>query len=348
MLKRIKNSLLACIAVVFALSLTPVESVSAANPAYGTCQRVEQKVALNQGGTKNQTVVGQFCTPTTWASGPHQVDVLMHGGSYNKTYWDWPQQPELYSYVDKTLQAGRATFAYDRLGSGESSKPSGLALTIQSHAFVLHSVIQSIRAQGFPEVNVISHSFGSIIAIEMAGTYQNDASRVMLSGLLHAPGVGLGLPSVSASFYPAALDPQFSGKITDLTYLTTRPGTRGSSFYGSSADPNVIAYDEAHKDLFTTGELTSAVVGVDLLPGLNKSSFITAPTLVVMGEQDGLFCGLLVNCSSSSNIRANEAPYYASAKSLDAIAVLNTGHNVALHPSANTSFSAINEWMTTH
>jgi hypothetical protein len=47
--------------------------------------------------------------------------------------------------------------------------------------------------------------------------------------------------------------------VTDPGYLTTVPGTRGAAFYDTaSADPDVIAYDEAHKDVMAADEAGDA------------------------------------------------------------------------------------------
>lgn len=34
--------------------------------------------------------------------------MLVHEATYNGSYWDWQMQPEKYSYMRKTVRAGRA------------------------------------------------------------------------------------------------------------------------------------------------------------------------------------------------------------------------------------------------
>jgi hypothetical protein len=119
-------------------------------------------------------------------------------------------------------------------------------------------------------------------------------------------------------------------------------------FYSASADPAVVAYDEAHKDAISVAHVGTIVADLATPAILNVSRRITAPVLVVMGQQDDLFCGLLVSCVTSGSIVANEAPYYAAATSLDAATIADTGHDLALHPSANASFTAINIWIQSH
>ena len=74
-----------------------------------------------------------------------------------------------------------------------------------------------------------------MIAIQEAGLY-HDVSRVVVTGLLHAPSVGAGFAATLASLlYPAVFDPQFAGQGLDLGYLTTDPGDRAADFYSASA-----------------------------------------------------------------------------------------------------------------
>src|SRR5262245_18319792 len=103
--------------VAVSLTAMPALADDATDPV---CHKVERPVSVTPGGTVTATISGTLCTPST---GARQVDVLVHGGSYNQTYWDWPQDGAKYSYVRRALADGRATFAYDRLGVGKSSKP---------------------------------------------------------------------------------------------------------------------------------------------------------------------------------------------------------------------------------
>ena len=323
----------------------------AASSSDGTCRSISLPVALASGQPASQTVSASYCVPVTWAPGPHEVDVTTPGATYNRLYWDWPVDPALYSYVDKTLLAGRATFDYDRLGTGASSHPPSTSLTITSEAYVLHQIVGWLRASlGPDQVNLIGHSLGSVIAIQEAGTY-HDVSRVVVTGLLHVPGVGVGFATTLASLlYPAALDPQFFLQGLDLGYLTTLPGDRAADFYASSADPAVVSYDEAHKDIVPATDLATLATTWALPAGLNVSDSITAPVLVVIGAQDAIFCTAppILDCSQPGAVLATEGPYYSSSSSLGVDVIGDTGHDIALHPSANESFALINQWIMAH
>jgi pimeloyl-ACP methyl ester carboxylesterase len=323
---------------------------SVSNPD-GQCQDVTVPVTLWAGQPPNLTVAGTYCTPDAWQPGPPEVDVLTPGATYNQAYWNWPVDPGQYSYVDKTLAAGRATFDYDRIGTGASSHPVSTEITIDTEAYVLHQIIGWLRSElGYGQVNSIGHSLGSVIAIQEAGSYR-DVSRLVVTGLLHVPGVGLGFASTLESLlYPAIDDPAFAALNLDLGYLTTIPGDRAADFYSSSADPAVVAYDEAHKDVVPLTDLATLATTWALPPGLNASDQVTAPVLVVIGQEDAIFCTAppLLDCARPAALLAEEAPYYAGAASLTVDSIPDTGHDIALHPSADASFELISDWITGH
>ena len=195
---------------------------------------------------------------------------------------------------------------------------------------------------------MVGHSLGSIVAAQEAATY-HDVDRLVLTGYLHSLGFNA-LLTLGTTLYPAALDSQFAGSGLDIGYLTTQPGKRGPSFYSSSADPAVIAYDEAHKDIVSSTEAGTALSQLVLPPALNSAQHITVPVLTIVGNQDTL-CGTAlvgVDCSSSATVDAYERPYFSGTPSYTAVVVPDTGHNLPLHPSRSSSFSTINQWILTH
>lgn len=331
-----------------------VAVVSTALPALAddagspVCRQVERPVSVTPGGAVTAEISGTLCTPRRWAGDRRQVDVLVHGGSYNQTYWDWPQDTSTYSYVRRALADGRATFAYDRLGAGSSSRPPSALVTVQADAYVLHQLIGWLRSQDRFSVNVVSHSIGGIVAIEEAAKY-NDVDRLVVTGMLHGVGIGVAGLGTFVNYYPATLDRQFFGETLDAGYVTTLPGARGWSYYNTeTADPDVIAYDEAHKDVTTQATIVSTALADQLPPLLNSTSRVRAPVLTVVGEQDIMFCGVLLNCESERAVRRNEAPYYSRAKSFTVETVPDTGHDLTLHPSSGESYRMISDWIAAH
>ncbi|MFD0692003.1 alpha/beta hydrolase [Actinomadura fibrosa] len=324
-----------------AILITLAAAAAPAPPAHaapGTCETVKIPVALAPGQPSNQTVSGTLCVPSNDTT---RVDVLVHGGTYNSTYWKWPD--DRYSYVKKTTDAGRAAFAYDRPGTGSSSRPPSTSLTVAADVNVLHQIVQWLRARNLTQITTIGHSLGSMIVIAEAADH-GDIDRLVVTGITHPPAIAPGAALLIGSFYTAALDPHFP--LADLGYLTTEPGTRAASFY-YAADPDVIAYDEAHKDVMAATELTDAAARLVLPPLLNDTARVRVPVLVVIGEKDSSICGALFTCTPG-NVRANESLYYTAAPTLTADTIPNTGHSLPLHPTADRSFNDINAWINTH
>jgi pimeloyl-ACP methyl ester carboxylesterase len=322
---------------------TPADAAS----ANGTCHDVEVPVALAEGGSASSVIAGTLCTPDAPA-GEAAVDVLAPGGTYDRIYWDFRYQTPKYSYVERTLAQGRSTFAFDRLGSGRSSTPPSLQVTVDAEAFTMHQVIDWLRqSKGYRDVTLIGHSAGSGASVLEAARYQ-DVDRVVLTGLLHSVSLNL-VVALGSNPFPAALDPQFSDRGLDPGYITTQPGTRGGAFYFGQPDDGVIAYDEAHKSFMSLTNALATVATIVAPPVLNESRSITVPVLTIVGDHD-IFCGPPVNvdCTSPASVKAHEAPYFTGSSSYSAAVVPNTGHNLPLHPSADQSFDAINGWIHGH
>jgi hypothetical protein len=52
-----------------------------------------------------------------------------------------------------------------------------------------------------------------------------------------------------------------------------------------------------------------------------------------------------LNCTDEAAVTAHEVPYFADAASLTVHTLPDTGHDLALHPSAAQSFSLIDSWL---
>jgi pimeloyl-ACP methyl ester carboxylesterase len=344
-----RNSLLAAALLGAAATLAPAVPASAATTV---CRQVAVPVSLTSDGPRELIVRGTLCTPPGWGTADRRdLDLLLAGSTYTRSYWDWPVDRDRYSVVERTLRSGRATLAIDRVGTGASSRPASVSLTLESDAHTVHQVVAWVRA-GTPvdKITLIGHSLGSGVALVEAATY-HDVDRIVLTGMLHS--LGSGLTDVLGTFRPAATESLLSSPLgtlptADLGYLTTAPGTRGASFFhAASADPEVIAYDEAHKDVVAATEL-GGYPTLLLPPDLNLSRFVDVPVLSVAGRRDVLLCGGSLDCTDDAAVRANELPYYPQAPSVDTLTVPETGHDLALHPSGAETFAAIDSWIRCH
>lgn len=326
--------------------LLALHAAPAAAAPHERCHEVVFPVALAADQPSDLQIHGWLCAR---GSVEHNtVQVLVHGGSYDHNYWDFPFEPETYSYVEALTDAGYATLNLDRLGDGISSHPSGTALTMHTGAFALHQVIQALRSGSLvvpalgriraERIELVAHSFGSFIASIESSTY-NDVDGLVLSGFSHTAGPGIAV--LNASLIPAPLDPKFATSGLGFDYFTTAPGTRASFFYyAPNADPAVIAVDEELKQTVTLGEL------MDIFPSYSSTLGLQVPTLVAVGDFDDLNCEP-PSCSASGSL-AGEASFYPAVPSLDVEIVPNSGHDLNLHRNAAAFFSLVRSWSDQH
>jgi pimeloyl-ACP methyl ester carboxylesterase len=271
------------------------------------------------------------------------VEILVAGFTYDHAYWDFPYQPQTYSYVQAATTAGYVTYDIDRLGTGRSSYPPSELLTASAHVYALHQLVARVRTE-FPAVPVVTvgHSAGSGTVLQEAATYA-DTDGVILTGLLHEPEPAGA--QLFASFYPANADPAFSGLRPDPGYLTTQPGLRGPDFYNMLvADPVVIGWDEATK---STGSSTELGTG-DTAFLASTSQAIQVPVLLAVGQDDASFCSDAVglSCDDSAAVLARESADFSPAAVLEAYVLPLSGHDINLHPNAPLWFAAANDWMS--
>jgi pimeloyl-ACP methyl ester carboxylesterase len=380
----IRRKVLTVLAIV-ALSMTSAAWAGAATaaPAAATaqtaspqCTNISVPVALSAGGPADQNVVGQICQPTGQNAIPGAIQVLVSGATYGNSYWDLPYEPDKYSYVQAANQAGFATLDFDRVGIGQSSHPLSTSLTISSDAYAIHELIQDLRAgtldgNKYTKVVIVGHSLGSLMAWTEAGTY-HDVDAVVVSGILHSFNIP-GMVHFLTTLYPAALDPEFLGKIVDPGYLTTVPGTRESDFYyPQDTDPAVVQLDEQTKQTATLTEAVEAFV--DEVPGELRpvtslvctitpgvcdgpaswaaygiTSQINVPVLDVVGQYDSLFCGGPTGanpCLNVSQLQNTESAFYTGTaqKCLKVATLPMAGHDLNLELNAEDWFSMANTW----
>ncbi|GAA4523679.1 alpha/beta hydrolase [Amycolatopsis samaneae] len=304
-----------------------------------SCREVAVPVAVPLLG--GQTVRGTLCVP----EGARVVQVLIPGATFNRAYWDY-DAPGVRSYRRAMNDAGYATLAMDRLGSGRSSRPLGALLTSTGQAIAAHQVIQALRSgalgQRFDKVISGGHSLGSVINMIEASTF-GDVDGVLITDMTHRLNVVPTLP-VFASLIPVALDPRLSRRQgLDPAYLTTRDGTRYDSFQKPGPyNPAAARLDEETKDVVAAGEVVDAAAFGVVVP---VTRGITVPVMLVMGEYDPVFCGALAtDCSTAEGLLRTEGPYYSPAADLRTFVVPGFGHAINLAPDAPEYFAAVTRW----
>ena len=326
--------------LLFALAIAGLVPSSAMAKEGGVrCEELSFDVNLLPGDPTVYNVFGVLCAHGSIHN--KTIQIALHGATYSHLYWDWPYQPETYSYVRRATAAGYAVLSLDRIGIGQSDRPPA-GVTIEANAFVVHQIVQALRGGDLvvhafgriraDRVALVGHSLGSVISIQEAATY-GDVDGIVLTGVSHTITAALG----DVSFYPASLDPRFAGQSIPDGYFTTVPGTRGIFYHLPSVDPAVLALDEQTKETVTLDELNTAV------PALGFSTGVHVPVLVVVGDFDGAFCAP-PTCSASGSL-ATEPSFYPADACAEAVAIPNAGHDLNLHFQAPLTYDVVLNWL---
>jgi pimeloyl-ACP methyl ester carboxylesterase len=306
------------------------------------CEELSFDVNLSPSDPAVYSVFGVLCS----RGSIHQrtIQITLHGATYGHLYWDWPYQPETYSYVRRATAEGYAVLNLDRIGIGQSDRPAAAGVDIPANGYVVHQIVQALRGGDLvvhsfgriraEKVVLVGHSLGSVISIQEAATY-GDVDGLVLTGVSHT--ITPALNEIFAVLYPANLDARFAGQNVPGGYLTTLPGTRDVFYYPPSRDPLVLAIDEETKETVTVAELDTAVPALFLSPGIH------VPVLVVVGDHDRAFCGE-PTCSASGSLAA-EAGFFSPDACVETAAIAGAGHDLNLHFQAPTAYDVVLEWM---
>ena len=342
--KNMTNAIVRCFAKTLAplgLAAFAMLASTTAQAEITTCTDQYVSVALVPGGPA-QKVYGQLCVPASAVG--RTVQLLIHGLTYSHLYWNWDYQPQIYSYVKVMNAAGYATFAIDRIGIGQSDHPPAVAITLETNAYVAHQLVTGLRngtigGTGFARVIAVGHSYGSLTAVIESATW-NDVDGVVLTGMSHVFSI-IGPLILLPTLIAVQADPVLSQLNLPLLYLTTLAGTRQKSFYFAlNADPAVVARDEQTKTTVTLTEVAT------VLNYLLVTFGIKTHVLVVNGDYDQLFCGLLpISCSSPLSAFNHEQAFYPNAQSYEQAVVPNAGHSINLQRNAQTGFAIIRDWV---
>jgi hypothetical protein len=85
---------------------------------------------------------------------------------------------------------------------------------------------------------------------------------------------------------------------------------------------------------------------IPVLPLTSPSQNLAKPTLLVIGENDPIYCGGPEGyVCDEPTIRAFEAPYYTNAPVFDVFVPQDTGHPINLHRNGPSSMDFQNQWV---
>ncbi|KAL8924229.1 MAG: hypothetical protein Q9208_004193 [Pyrenodesmia sp. 3 TL-2023] len=312
-----------------------------------------------QGGSRTvhgtYRINGNLCLPADPAkrSEVKTIEILSHGIGLEKSYWDIAPG---YSHVDAAATAGYATFAYDRLGVGQSDHPDPIQevqafLEVEIlHGLATHFRTTKIDGHGFTNIIGVGHSFGSILQVGVNGKYPEDFDGVVLTAftntISHLPYTVLANnPAIAALNQPSRFGRLPYGYLVYNDAISIQQFSLGAFDERQLTDtPRTVFQNQVdRKDTYTFGEIfTNGGV-------LNPATEYTGPLDVVTGIYDFPFC--LGNCSYPDNQLVKVKPsLYPAVEDSKAEVYLapDNGHYLNAHKSAGMVFDHINMFLAKH
>ena len=169
--------------------------------------------------TDSYSIYSKLCRPRGDATfeNTQTVQLLTHTDTLSSQYWDIAPG---YSYIDAAVQAGYATFSYDRVGVGKSEHPDPIqvvqgALSREiTHAIVILLRQGHLGGKAFRDVVGVGHGAGSTITQAITTKYPRDFDAVILTGISNLTSY-VGTTLAAFDFEIANLDP--SGRFQNLS-----------------------------------------------------------------------------------------------------------------------------------
>jgi len=280
---------------------------------------------------------------------PRVALLALHGGTYNSSYWSWPQDPHDRSFVWRALAAGYAILVPDRLGYGQSSRPPSTEVTFTAQADTLHQLVRDMGDGSlgqYSSIIGIGHSYGSAELAYLAAIYPHDLAAVVMTGSGHQVSAQT-TGQTSTLFAPAAVvrPDRFGG--LDPGYLTTinRQARLAVLYDPRYVKTAVLNYDTATEDTLPIGEAETRPVNL-----AEDTTQITVPALLVDGEHDSHYCdgaqtipeSNLDECTSGASLYASERGNYQAC--FAAAVIPDSGHDLTTEQGAAQAADVTLQW----
>ena len=338
------------------------QALSEAHGAHGLCDAFNVPVEVE--GVPGAQIFAEYCAPPAELSNG-TVLFMVHTSWHNHYGFDPPNQQ--YSQVQAALQRGFTVVNIDRLGSGQSTLPPSNEVTIDRVVTAMHGVVAKLRdgslnGTSHPSIVFLGSSFAAEYAWFHAGKYPADFDGFVLQGVMHRTKVSFAAFALGQAIISVCEDPIFSLTFSDCGYLVNRLGFKGPLYYYEPfAAPGMISGsnwdDRLLRDVISVNLLIESTppVGIQLFPELqaipvdpatSPSQAITKPTLVVIGDNDPIYCGGPEGfVCNEANVSGYESPYYAGASLFEVYVPQDTGHVINLHLNGPEAMDVQHQWV---
>ncbi|MCJ1398728.1 hypothetical protein MMC11_001929 [Xylographa trunciseda] len=298
-------------------------------------------------GTKNVTetfsISAQYCVPDTQKKSK-TIQILTHGLGFDKSYWDFTLVAGNYSYVQAALKAGYSTFAYDRLGTGASTKADPYDI-VQApvELAILAELTQMLRSGQIAGCEThekyvhVGHSFGSVLTNSLVAVAPQLSDGIILTG--YSNNFSFQDPFVSTTGHLASENQpaRFSGLSSGYITWADKYYNQFSFLYYPYFDPAVLEAAEGAKWPFTVGELITTGI-VDFLAPQYKG-----PVLYLASQDDYIFCG--GDCAGIiDGPYSDSRALFPAASDFEVYIQPNVGHGLNLHYNATGAYAVANNF----
>ncbi|MER5294959.1 alpha/beta fold hydrolase [Streptomyces pharetrae] len=331
----------AAAALLLSLTAIPATATTAppahpGKPAGTNCTPFTSRVAPAEDTPADQHIAGTLCTPR--GTRATTVQLLVHGGTYDRDYWSVRARTGSPTYVESATRAGHATLAFDRLGTGTSSAPHSSRFTETTHEWVTLQLIRALRDRGYRKVVLVGHSFGATVARMVAVKHPDAVDGLILTGEGAPPNL-TAFEEMFHLYMPAGQHPLLAWRRLDDGYLALRTGAKTDWFYDRrTTEPHVMLRDELTTE--------PSVYPTDPAYGdISLNGRIRVPVLVVVGQNDRLICGGQgADCSTPAALKAAAAPLYGPQARLETLLIPATGHSLNMHRTAPAWYAYAQDW----
>jgi hypothetical protein len=264
---------------------------------------------------------------------PGALQILVHGATYNRWYWDPSVWPEKYSFVHAATMRGHATLNLDLVGSGRSSAPAGKRLGLELHAATVDRIARLARddlvGHRWEGVVGVGHSLGTCVLMRALDAYDS-LSAAVLTGVSHEAAPG---PPPEVTPIDAAGDPVFQRRNVS-GYLTMPAGSRPYYYHLPSTEPAMLFEDERHRDVVAQADVD------DYARAMAEPCGARVPLLIGLGMCDWVFAA-----RADEDFTAAESRWYPQAPAIDFRVYPDTGNNINLHGASDHAIADFLDWI---
>ncbi|GAB7331401.1 hypothetical protein MBLNU13_g02824t1 [Cladosporium sp. NU13] len=290
-----------------------------------------------------------YCVPGDGHSAkkPKTLQILTHGIGFDRSYWNIPFDAGNYSYsAVATDKYGYATFAYDRLGIGQSSHGDPVQeIQTALEADALRAVTEDLRngcVEGVDEYEKFvhaGHSYGSILTYALTARYPKLSDGIALTGFAQN-GTFVPFFELGGNFIDVKENPDLAPQYAH-GYLAAgdASGVQTNFFSPGAFDPKILAFAAKTGQPVTIGELLT--IG----GGTAAPNPFAGPVLIITGERDVPFCGgsCYNGAPSGSSIPA-QAQKTFTGTNITTVIVPKAGHGLNLEYSHPFTYKSINNF----